>query len=147
MMDRIGDTGLVVITGDVFVDDRGELRFINDFNFEGVKRFYQVENHCKNFVRAWHGHRKEAKHVYVASGSALVGVVKMDEEDAEPFKCILSASKPRVLYIPSGYANGFMNLEDNTIIQFFSSTTLEESKDDDIRFPYNKWNIWGIEYR
>lgn len=147
MIEHIDNTGLIMLTGDVFIDDRGELRFINDFNFEGVKRFYQVENHCKNFVRAWHGHRREAKHVYVASGSALVGVVQMDDENAEPFKCVLSASKPRVLYIPPGYANGFMNLEDNTIIQFFSNTTLEESKDDDIRFPYNKWDMWGIQYR
>lgn len=135
------------IDGDVFVDDRGYLRFINDFDMSSVKRFYQVENHAKFFVRAWHGHRKEAKYVYVASGSALIGAVKFDEENAEPSRYVLSASKPGVLYIPPGYANGFMNLEDNTIVQFFSTTTIEESKDDDIRFSYDKWNIWGIEYR
>jgi len=71
----------------------------------------------------------------------------MDEENAEPFKCILSASKPRVLYIPPGYANGFMSLEDHTIVQFFSSATIEESKEDDIRFPYEKWHIWSVEHR
>ncbi len=147
MIEEIDETDITMITGDVFVDDRGELRFINDFGFANIKRFYQVENHCINFVRAWHGHRREAKYVYVASGSALVGVVKMDEEDAKPFKFILSASKPQVLYIPPGYANGFMNLEDNTIVQFFSNMTLEESKDDDIRFPYEKWHIWSVDHR
>jgi dTDP-4-dehydrorhamnose 3,5-epimerase len=54
------------ISGNIAIDDRGSLRFINDFNFEGVKRFYQVQNHCKNFIRAWHGHIKEAKYVYLA---------------------------------------------------------------------------------
>lgn len=135
------------IDGEVFADDRGYLRFINDFDMSSVKRFYQVENHAKFFVRAWHGHRKEAKYVYVASGSALIGAVKLDDEDAEPSRCVLSASKPGVLHIPPGYANGFMNLEDNTIVQFFSTTTIEESKGDDIRFPYDKWNIWRIGYR
>ena len=40
-----------------------------------------------------------------------------------------------------------MTLTDDAIVQFFSTSTLEESKGDDIRFPYDKWNIWNIEYR
>jgi len=40
--------------GAVFSDDRGFLRFVNDFDFSDVKRFYQVENHKKGFIRAWH---------------------------------------------------------------------------------------------
>jgi dTDP-4-dehydrorhamnose 3,5-epimerase len=63
------------ITGNIAIDDRGSLKFINDFNFEGVKRFYQVQNHSKNFIRAWHGHVKEAKYVYVVKGSILFGAV------------------------------------------------------------------------
>ena len=57
--------------GGLFSDDRGHLRFVNDFNFEGVKRFYQVENHSKNFIRAWHGHEKEGKYVYVSMDCTL----------------------------------------------------------------------------
>ena len=37
--------------------------FVNDFNFENVKRFYQVENHRQGFIRAWHGHKKEGKYI------------------------------------------------------------------------------------
>jgi len=40
-----------------------------------------------------------------------------------------------------------MNLENNTIVMFFSTSTLEESKGDDIRFPYDEWNIWQEDYR
>ena len=43
--------------GGVAVDDRGEVGFVNDFTFSGVKRFYTVANHSDGFVRAWHGHR------------------------------------------------------------------------------------------
>ncbi len=133
------------ISGGLFADDRGYLRFVNDFDFAQVKRFYQVENHSKNFIRAWHGHRKEGKYVYVPKGSALVGAVNLDSE--EIFKTTLTSQSPCVLYIPPGYANGFKTLEENTILMFFSTSTLDESKGDDIRFDYDKWNIWEENYR
>jgi dTDP-4-dehydrorhamnose 3,5-epimerase len=145
------------ISGNIAIDDRGSLRFINDFNFEGVKRFYQVQNHCKNFIRAWHGHIKEAKYVYVVKGSILFGAVPMPSNShsdelgqnikQEPKKYILSSDKPSILYVPPNHANGFMTLTDNAIVQFFSTSTLEESKGDDIRFSYDTWNIWNVEYR
>jgi len=136
-----------VITGGVFADDRGKLRFVNDFDFSKVKRFYQVENHRQGFIRAWHGHVYEGKYVYVPSGTALVGTVPLDDEFAIPKKVVLTSEKPQVLWIPPNHANGFMNLEEKTIIMFFSTSTLEESKGDDIRFPYDKWNIWEEDYR
>lgn len=137
----------IILHGDKFVDDRGTLSFVNAFGFENVKRFYQVENHGKNFIRAWHGHQKEGKYVYVCKGSVLVGAVDIKTSESAASKFVLSSEKPRILWIPPGYANGFMNLTEATIIQFFSTSTIEESKDDDIRFPFDKWNIWNIEYR
>jgi dTDP-4-dehydrorhamnose 3,5-epimerase-like enzyme len=134
-----------VYQGGLATDDRGSVRFVNDFDFKNVKRFYQVENHMRGFIRAWHGHEREGKYVYVVSGTALVGAVHL--ETNELTKQIISSNSPKILYIPPGYANGFMNLEDNTKILFFSTSTLEESLDDDIRFPYDKWNIWEIEKR
>jgi dTDP-4-dehydrorhamnose 3,5-epimerase-like enzyme len=133
------------IQGGLFADDRGFLRFINNFDFSDVKRFYQVENHSKNFIRAWHGHKKEGKYVYVARGSALVGAVNLDSE--EVYKTTLTSQSPSILFIPPGFANGFKTLEENTILMFFSTSTLEESKGDDIRFDYDKWNIWEEDYR
>jgi dTDP-4-dehydrorhamnose 3,5-epimerase-like enzyme len=133
------------IKGTVFADDRGFVRFVNEFDFTRVRRFYQVENHSKGFIRAWHAHEKEAKYVYVAKGSALIGAVDLKTETVT--KTTLSSQTPSVLYIPAGYANGFKTLEDNTILMFFSTSTLEESKGDDIRFAYDKWNIWEDDYR
>ena len=136
---------LEIINGGVAVDDRGSVRFINDFNFDGVKRFYQVANHKRDFIRAWHAHEKEGKFVYVTKGSALVGAVNLKNEEIT--KHVLSAQSPKILYIPPGYANGFKSLEEDTIILFFSTSTLEDSLGDDIRFPYDKWNIWEEDYR
>lgn len=136
-----------MMNGGLSVDDRGSIRFVNDFNFEGVKRFYQVENHRQGFVRAWHGHMKEGKYVYVAKGSILLGIVDLQSANEITTTYVLSANSPKVAYISPGHANGFMNLEEGTIVLFFSTSTLEESKDDDIRFPYDKWNIWDIVQR
>jgi len=70
-----------LIEGGIAVDDRGCVRFVNDFTFANVVRFYQVQNHNTGFIRAWHGHHKEAKYVYVPKGSAVVKLVSMEEAD------------------------------------------------------------------
>jgi dTDP-4-dehydrorhamnose 3,5-epimerase-like enzyme len=134
-----------LISGGVAVDDRGSVRFVNDFNFKNVKRFYQVQNHRQGFIRAWHGHQHEGKYVYVAQGSALIGAANMETSVVD--KYVLSSQSPRVLFIPAGYANGFKTLEDNTIILFFSTSDINTSLKDDIRFPYDKWNIWEEDFR
>lgn len=141
-----------ILLGDIAVDDRGSVSFVNTFDFSKVKRFYQVENHTNNFVRAWHGHKKEGKYVYVANGSILLGVAQIDNWDKpstniEVEKFVLSSMKPRVLWIPPGCANGFKTLSDSTKVIFFSTTTLEESQGDDYRFPHDYWNIWEIDPR
>jgi dTDP-4-dehydrorhamnose 3,5-epimerase len=136
-----------VLQGGIAADDRGTLKFVNDFNFNGVKRFYQVENHRSGFIRAWHGHRKEGKYVYVVTGAALIGVVEFEKEDAEVKKIVLCEELPKVLWIPPGNANGAMTLRPNTKIIYFSTASMEETQGDDIRFDYDKWNIWKEDYR
>ena len=134
-----------LMNGGLAVDDRGMVRFVNDFSFTDVKRFYQVSNHKRDYIRAWHGHNHEQKYVYVSKGTALVGAVNMQTE--EVFKFVLSDKKPSILKIPNGFANGFKTLEEDTQILFFSTSTLQESLGDDIRFAYDRWNIWEEDYR
>lgn len=134
-----------IINGGLSVDDRGSVTFVNDFDFSDVKRFYVVENHRAGFIRAWHGHKKEGKYVFVVKGTALVGAVDMSSD--APGKYILSDRNPKILYIPPGYANGFKTLEEDTRIIFYSTSTLQDSLGDDIRFPFDKWNIWEEDFR
>ena len=135
----------MIYQGGVAVDDRGKLTFVNDFDFQGVKRFYVVENHQRGFVRAWHGHKKEGKYVFVPRGAAIVGVVSMDSQEVQ--RLVLSADKPQVLYIPPGHYNGFKTLTDDTQVIFFSTSTLKESEGDDYREDANKWDIWEVNER
>lgn len=136
---------LKILQGGISVDDRGSVRYVNDFQFDQVKRFYHVENHRSGYIRAWHGHKKEGKYVYLVSGSALIGIVDMETENIEKF--ILSDKSPKILWIPPGKYNGFKSLEENTKILFFSTSTINESIDDDIRKPYDQWNIWEEDFR
>jgi dTDP-4-dehydrorhamnose 3,5-epimerase-like enzyme len=143
---------LKLYAGDLAVDDRGEVGFVNDFDFAGVKRFYTVKNHRAGFVRAWHAHRREGKYVTVVEGAAVIGAVQIDDwqspsPQAPVSRYVLSAVKPRVVYIPPGYANGFMSLTENARIMFFSTSTLAESQGDDVRFPARYWDIWTVEER
>ncbi len=138
-----------LIKGGISIDDRGEVAFVNEFNFINVKRFYCVENHRLGFIRAWHGHKKEAKYVSVVSGAALIGAVRVDDWEnpnlqADVSKFILSSKQPSVLYIPPGYANGFMSLTEGAKLIFYSTSTLEESVGDDYRFDSRFWDIWGV---
>ena len=141
-----------LIAGGVAVDDRGELGFVNDFDFAGVRRFYSVRNHRSGFVRAWHAHRNEAKYVSVLRGAAVVACVAIDDwaapsRDAAVARFVLSDRKPSVLYIPAGYANGAMTLTDDAVLVYFSTATLEQSAGDDVRYDARHWDVWQIEER
>jgi dTDP-4-dehydrorhamnose 3,5-epimerase-like enzyme len=141
-----------IMEGGLAVDDRGEVAFVNDFHFEGVKRFYMVSNHRAGFVRAWHAHRHEAKYVTAVQGAAIVAAVAIDNwehpsKKAEIHRYVLSAQKPAVLYIPPAYANGFMSLTVDTKLMFFSTSTLEESQNDDVRYDARYWDVWQVTER
>src|SRR3989344_1770312 len=122
-----------IVSGDINVDDRGSVRFVNDFDLSKVKRFYQVENHVVGQVRAWEGSKHGETYVYVPGGSAEVAVVNPDTGEIQKF--VMSAAKPRVLWIPAGCVSGFKTLEEKTILIFFSSQTEPEHKIDLIQFP------------
>ena len=139
----------IIFSGNIHSDTRGQVRFVNDFSFKGIKRFYQIENALNNPIRAFHGHEIEAKYVYVVSGSILLCVAYIDNfknpSKKTPIqRCILTDKKPQVIYIPPHFANGFKALEPNTKVIFYSTSSLEDSKQDDYRIPYDYWgvNIW-----
>ncbi len=136
-----------LIIGDIFKDVRGEVGFVNSFNFKNIKRFYTLKNNRKNNIRAWHGHKKEAKYIHILSGKVLFGAVEIDNwinasKKLHVYKFKLDSKKPSILYIPSGFANGFQSLTADAKLMIFSTSTLKDSINDDIKFEKNYWNIW-----
>tara|TARA_B100001971_G_C17769905_1_gene324409 strand:+ start:94 stop:543 length:450 start_codon:yes stop_codon:yes gene_type:complete len=143
---------LKVIKGGLSLDNRGSLIYCNELDLSQFKRFYIVSNFNKNFIRAWHGHKKESKYAIVIEGTVMFCVVKVDDwrspsKKNKVEKFILSSQQPRALDIPCGYSHGFMTLTDNAKIIFFSYKTLNESIKDDFRLPYSYWDVWKIEQR
>jgi dTDP-4-dehydrorhamnose 3,5-epimerase len=137
-----------VTEGGTFVDQRGIMRFVNDFRFEDIKRFYFIKHTDIHIVRAWQGHQAEKKYFYPISGSFAIAWVKIDDfmepsADLIPEYHILSASKSEVLSIPKGYANGLKALEPNSELMIFSDLDLEQSLMEKIRFPSDWWLDWN----
>jgi dTDP-4-dehydrorhamnose 3,5-epimerase-like enzyme len=144
--------GPQLIKGGVSSDDRGRVYFANDFDPQGCRRLYFVENFSPGTVRAWHAHRKERKWVTVVSGAALACCVEIDDWDspsteAEVHRFVLDAANPAVLAIPAGYANGAMSLLPDTKLLYFSDAVLEDSLEDDVRFPARHWDPWHVAER
>lgn len=138
-----------LLEGGLSTDDRGSVGFVNDFGFAGVKRFYIVTNHTAGFVRAWHAHRREAKYVTVIQGAAIVAAVRIDDwehpsADLVPARYVMSASRPAVLFIPAGYANGSMSLTADAKLMFFSTATVQDSLGDDVRIDARFWDPWQV---
>ena len=127
-------------------DHRGSLEYYNTLNLEVFKRFYIVSNPTKGTVRAWHGHKIEAKLIKVIKGEFVIGAVKINDWDNPSLenkvdKFVLSENTG-VVYVPPGYANGAINLIPNSKAIYFSSLNLEDSSNDDYRFDPKFWNTW-----
>lgn len=141
-----------ILSGGLATDDRGTLRFANDFDLSQYKRFYIISNHQQGFVRAWHGHKQEAKAFMVTQGAAIVAAVKIDDWDnpdatTEVTRAVLAGDKPSLFIIPPGFANGSMSLTADASILVFSSLPLTDAAGDDFRFPARLWDVWHIEER
>jgi dTDP-4-dehydrorhamnose 3,5-epimerase-like enzyme len=131
------------------LDDRGIVSFSNDLNISNYKRFYTVKNHKNNFVRAWHGHKFEQKALWVLRGSFMICLVKISDwskpnKKSKVNKYFISENQNKVIKIPSGYANGFMNLTKDSELIFLSNKSLQSSLKDDYRYPFDYWNPWEI---
>lgn len=138
-----------LIQGELAIDDRGSVAFVNGADLAQFSRFYLVRNHAQHFVRAWHGHKHERKLVSVVVGSALICCVKIDHwENPSPtlnvYRYVLSEKRPAVLSVPPGFANGSMSLTADTAICYFSDTAIEDAHSDDFRFPARAWDPWRV---
>ena len=136
-----------IIEGGIHNDERGELRYNNQFDLSPVKKMYIIKHPDKSVVRAWQGHQKEHKYFQCLKGSFVVAWKKIDDfenpddQNKAEYK-ILSENKNEVLSIPPGYANGLKAVENNSEIMVFSNKNLEEAADDQFKFDKSLWLDW-----
>lgn len=131
----------MIIEGDIHIDKRGKVRFVNDFNMSKVVRMYSIEPKL-NLIRAWQGHQRETKWFYVAKGSFIIQTVEIDQPEQRRL-LTMNDRESRILEIPGGHYNGFKALEGGSVLMVFSDFKLEQSRDDDHRETLDSidWNI------
>jgi len=122
--------GLVLIKPDFFPDERGY--FFESFQLEkfkalGIHATFVQDNESlsqKGVLRGLHFQRPpfaQGKLVRVVTGSVLdvaVDIRKGSPTFGQWIKAELSASNKMMMWIPEGFAHGFLVLENDTIFQY-----------------------------
>ena len=135
-----------IIQGGTFSDHRGTLSYVNDFSFKDIERFYIISNSDTHPLRAWQGHKLDAKNFYCLSGSFRIHYVKIDNwenpsKDLAIETVILKVSESKILHIPAGYANAIESLELDSKLISFSTLPLSNVSEDDVRYDANYWML------
>ena len=141
---NVNQEGVVFKNIDRFGDDRGDF---TNVALENVKRSYIINNTQKGVVRAFHGHKQEGKYFYVPKGAFKFILIDMDTGSWKEYT--LLDSVPKVLYCPAGYYNGFVSLTDDSLLITFSTSTMDDSRNDDFRIDYDVLgkDVWKVNNR
>ena len=99
-----------LILGGNYEDDRGILKYNNEFDISLVKRMYIIENVDTVFIRCWQGHKIEQRWFTAVVGGFKIDLIKIDdwENPSKKLKKItfeISSKNADVLHIPVGYVS------------------------------------------
>lgn len=156
-IDKTTIADLLLLTPKVFQDERGY--FMESYNHEKwepiLKTNFVQDNESlseKGVLRGLHFQKPpyaQAKLVRVVKGSVLdvaVDLRKSSPTYGQYFKFVLSASNKKQLFIPVGFAHGFLCLEDNTIFSYKCSQYYHSKSEAVIKWNDSSIGIdWGIE--
>lgn len=148
---------LLLLTPQVYIDDRGY--FMESYNKmrigKMIKNDFVQDNESlsrKNVLRGLHLQlppHAQAKLIRVIKGSILdvaVDLRKNSDTFGEHFKHVLSGENKKQLYIPEGFAHGFLTLEDDTLINYKCSNYYHAESESSILWNDPDLNIdWGIQ--
>jgi len=139
-----------------YKDNRGEfVKTIHEESFVArglewkfTESFYSVSN--KNVIRGMHYQIPPADHaklVYVVTGSitdVALDIRKDSRTFGQFFAIMLSEQNRRGIYIGSGFAHGFLALEDRTTVEYHTSTSQNKALEGGIRYDSFGYD-WPIE--
>ena len=135
--------GLFIIEPTVFKDDRGY--FFESFNSKlfkdktGYSNNFVQDNESKsqkNVLRGLHFQNPpfaQGKLVRVIKGSVLDVAVDIRNESStygKHIKLVLSEQNKTMMYIPEGFAHGFLTLENDTIFSYKCTNYYNKSSED-----------------
>ncbi len=150
--------GCFVITPKVFDDERGY--FFETFNENvfkketGVSVNFVQDNQSKSnkgVLRGLHfqtGEHAQAKLVRVIKGKVLDVCVDIRESSptfGQHFSIVLDGEKHQQLFVPRGFAHGFVVLEDDTIFSYKCDNFYNKASESGIIYSDESLNIdWGF---
>ncbi|MCX8031263.1 MAG: dTDP-4-dehydrorhamnose 3,5-epimerase [Thermodesulfovibrionales bacterium] len=154
---RLKIPDVILIKATSFFDNRGfflEIFKQSSFYISGIKRIFLQDNLSlskKGVLRGLHYQKNpqaQGKLVKVLSGSILD--VAVDIRKGSPYYGkwvaeVLTSKNNLMLWIPEGFAHGFLSLEDNSLVLY--KNTKEYSPEHDRGIIWNDPNIaiqWGI---
>lgn len=125
-----------LIQGGIAKDERGQIRFVNEFDMSLVKRFYIIKNVDTELVRGWRAHRIEQRWFYVLSGIFSVDLVKIDNWEQPSISLpverkILKAEEMQVLHVPAGYGTAFRALATDSELLVYADYPVAHAPLDD----------------
>ena len=147
--------GLKLITPEVFEDDRGVFRrnyCEQKFEENGVK-FLPVqgnisENPRKHTLRGFHfqkGFGGESKLITPISGEIYNVVIDLRPSSISYLNSVattINAKERKSLFVPSGCANAFLTLEDNTVIHYYMGDFFKPESYAGIRYDDPHFRIY-----
>ncbi|MCI2227545.1 WxcM-like domain-containing protein [Polaribacter sp. MSW13] len=131
----------ILISGNVYNDDRGSLFYNNDFDASIIKRIYFIENATTLINRGWQGHKIEQRWFSSVTGSFKISILEIDNwekpsKDLIPKEFILNSSTLDILHIPKGYITSIKALKEESKLLVLADYLLGEIKDE-YKFPQN----------
>ena len=134
-----------LIPGGLFSDDRGTLRYNNDFDASLIKRIYVIENKSVQFERAWQGHKIEQRWFSAINGSFQITLITPNDwenptEIVQKHTFILESGTLDVLHIPSGFLSHIKALQDNAQLLVLADYKLGEIADE-YKFPLETFKL------
>jgi len=150
--------GLIVVEPKVFEDKRGY--FFESYNTDkfadlGIDKTFIQDNQSlsqKGVLRGLHFQNPpyaQAKLVRVIKGAVLdiaVDIRKSSPTYGKAYAVELTEQNKKMLYIPEGFAHGFLTLEDDTIFSYKCSDNYHPEVEDAILWSDKDLNIdWNIE--
>lgn len=149
--------GLLLIKPRVFPDNRGdffESYSETDFKRAGIAYGFVQDNQSrshKNVLRGMHfqvAPFEQGKLVRVVLGSVFdvaTDIRKNSPTYSKSYSVILSDKNNLMLWIPPGFAHGFLALEDNTVVSYKCTVPYNKDSERGIRWNDSGLNInWGI---
>lgn len=146
--------GLLILQPKVFEDSRGY--FFESFRLDvlqshGMNLDFVQDNESKsdkNVLRGLHFQNppyEQGKLVRVVKGSVLDVAVDIRENSptyGQWISQVLSGENKTMIWIPPGFAHGFLTLENNTLFQYKCTAYYNKESEGCIRWNDPSLNIW-----